>query len=266
MDTDRLQAILDAVSRGECTVEQAMERLRHLPFEDLEFAKLDMHRSLRQGMAEVIFCPGKTAGQVVEIAKRLTAHHRVVLASKASPQLAASVLEQIPEAVYNQLGGMLIFGKLPHPDESLPKVAVLTAGTADLSVAEEAAVILQSQAIPVLRVSDVGVAGIHRLFDKMELLHQASVVIVAAGMDGALPSVIGGLLAVPVIAVPTSVGYGTSFQGLAALLTMLNSCAAGITVVNIDNGFGAASAAIRLITTIKRQTSVQRPPGSVSHC
>lgn len=254
MDKSRLTAILNAVAQGELSPEQALEQLRHLPFEDLEFAKIDLHRSLRQDMTEVIFCPGKTAGQVAQIAARLSQHHSVVLASRAAPALAREVLQQIPNAVYNELAGMLIFGVMPQPEETSPKVAIVTAGTADLPVAEEAAIVLQAQAIPTVRISDVGVAGIHRLFENMEPLCTASAVIVAAGMDGALPSVIGGLLAVPVIAVPTSVGYGTSFQGLAALLTMLNSCAAGITVVNIDNGFGAATAAIRLISAVKRLT------------
>lgn len=252
MDRQRVAEILDAVARKELSAAEAMERLQHLPYEDVGFAKVDMHRSLRQGMAEVIYCPGKTPSQVIEIAKRLRAHHKLVLASRASAELAAQVLAEIPDGTYQELGRVLIFGSLPQPDESLPAVAIVTAGTADLPVAEEAALVLQSHAVPVVRLTDVGVAGIHRLLDNLPSLQNVSAAIVVAGMDGALPSVIGGLLEAPVIAVPTSVGYGASFQGIAALLTMLNSCAAGLTVVNIDNGFGAATAALRLIHTMSK--------------
>jgi NCAIR mutase (PurE)-related protein len=251
MDLERLQAILNTVARGELSPEQALDTLRDLPFEDLGFAKVDLHRALRQGMPEVIFCPGKTSQQVVEICKRLKQHHALVLASRATPEQATAVLAQIPEAVYHELGKMIVCGSIPNPDESLPSVAVLTAGTADLPVAEETAIVLQSQGVPVLRLSDVGVAGIHRLLGNVDTLRKASVIVVVAGMDGALPSVVGGLVDIPVIAVPTSVGYGASFHGLAALLTMLNSCAAGITVCNIDNGFGAAVAAFRMVRSIR---------------
>ncbi len=202
-------------------------------------------------MPEVIFCPGKTAGQVIEIFQRLKQNHNLVLASRATSEIAAATLSQIPDAVYHELGKMIVYGDLPDPDQSLPMVAVLTAGTADLPVAEEAALVLQSQAVPVTRLSDVGVAGLHRLLDNLELLRKAAVVIVVAGMDGALPSVVGGLLEAPVIAVPSSVGYGASFHGLAALLTMLNSCAAGVTVCNIDNGFGAAVAAVKIVKAMQ---------------
>jgi NCAIR mutase (PurE)-related protein len=253
MDRDRILEVLQAVANQELSAADAMERLRHLPFEDLGFAKLDLHRSLRQGMAEVIFCPGKTARQVAEIATRLSQHHSVVLASRATPELAREVLTHVDAATYHELAQMLVFGPLPQPDESLPKVAVVTAGTADLPVAEEAALVLQAHAVPVIRINDVGVAGIHRLLGNLDTLKQASLTIVVAGMDGALPSVIAGLLPGPVIAVPTSVGYGASFQGMAALLTMLNSCAAGLTVVNIDNGFGAAAAALRLLQSLRAQ-------------
>ncbi len=250
MDKERLSAILNTVASGDMSTDEALELLRHLPYDDLGFAKLDSHRSLRQGIPEVIFCPGKTALQVVEILQRLKQNHKLVLASRATPELAATVLCQIPDAVYHELGKMIIYGALPVPDESLLVVAVVTAGTADLPVAEEAALVLQSQAVPVIRLSDVGVAGLHRLLNNLEMLRKASVVIVVAGMDGALPSVVGGLLEAPVIAVPSSVGYGASFQGLAALLTMLNSCAAGLTVCNIDNGFGAAVAAVKIVKAV----------------
>jgi NCAIR mutase (PurE)-related protein len=267
MDKERLADIMQAVSRQELSPQDAMEMLRHLPYEDVGFAKLDLHRHLRQGMPEVIFCPGKTTEQIISIARRLSHHHQLVLASRASTEVAVQVLQEMPDAGYHELGKMLVFGSLPQPDEALPAVAVVTAGTADLPVAEEAAIVLQAHGAPVVRINDVGVAGIHRLLDNLETLHSASVTIVVAGMDGALPSVIGGLLEGPVIAVPTSVGYGASFQGIAALLTMLNSCAAGLTVVNIDNGFGAAVAAMRLLRAMERTKAQpeQRNTGRASH-
>jgi pyridinium-3,5-biscarboxylic acid mononucleotide synthase len=260
MDKEHLKAVFDAVARGELTVEQALDQVRHLPYQDLGFAKVDSHRSLRQGMAEVIFCPGKTPEQIAEIAVNLQQHHPVVLASRSSGETARAVLRLAPHAVYHQLAQMLVFGALPQPNAALPAVAVVTAGTADLPVAEEAALVLQAEAVPVLRMPDVGVAGIHRLLGNLENLHGTSVTIVVAGMDGALPSVLAGLLDMPVIAVPTSVGYGANFQGLSALLTMLNSCAAGLTVVNIDNGFGAAVAAMRIIRSIRKATSTEQRP------
>lgn len=251
MEAEKIRAILEAVASGELAPDAALEGLRTLPYEDLGFAKVDLHRTLRQGMAEVIFCPGKTAHQVVEISRGLRRHHDVVLASRAEPDLAKKVLAELEGATYHELGRLIVYGDLPTPNEALPAVAVVTAGTADLAVAEEAALVLQSQAVPVLRMTDCGVAGIHRLLGNLEALRKASVVIVVAGMDGALPSVVGGLLEAPVIAVPTSIGYGASFQGLAALLTMLNSCASGLTVTNIDNGFGAAVAAIKIVRAMR---------------
>jgi NCAIR mutase (PurE)-related protein len=252
MEPEKLRAILDSVASGDVTPDAALQALRDLPYEDVGFAKVDLHRSLRQGMAEVIFCPGKTPYQIAEICRRLRQHHAVVLASRAEPAVAQEVLSQLREgAVYHELGKVIVYGDLPNPDESLPAVAVVTAGTADLPVAEEAAIVLQSQGVPVVRLPDVGVAGIHRLLGNLDVLRNVSVVIVVAGMDGALPSVVGGLLEAPVIAVPTSVGYGASFQGLAALLTMLNSCAAGLTVTNIDNGFGAAVAAHKIVRALR---------------
>lgn len=250
MDREKIQEMLAAVAAGDIGVEQAMRALRNLPYEELGFAKLDLHRSLRQGLPEVIFCPGKTAGQVLEIASGLKRHHKLVLASRAEPALSAEILPHLSGAVYNELGRMIICGDLPQPDDTLPSVAIVTAGTADLPVAEEAAIVLQATAIPVKRITDAGVAGIHRLLGNLDSLQAAAVTIVVAGMDGALPSVVGGLLDQPVIAVPTSIGYGASFQGLAALLTMLNSCAAGLSVVNIDNGFGAAAAATKIVLAI----------------
>ncbi len=254
MDREKLLEILQLVSRGETSPDAALSQLRNLPFEDIGFAKVDLHRSLRQGMPEVIYCPGKTSEHIAEIALKLRQHHSLVLASRATPEQSKKVLELVNNAgVYHELPRMLIFGDLPAPDETAPAVAIATAGTADIPVAEEAAIILQSAAIPVLRVNDVGVAGLHRLLANLEILRTAAAVIVVAGMDGALPSVVAGLLDQPVIAVPTSVGYGASLQGLAPLLTMLNSCAAGLTVVNIDNGFGAAMAAFRVLQQIKQR-------------
>jgi NCAIR mutase (PurE)-related protein len=251
MEPEKIRTILDAVASGELTPDAALDALRTLPYDDVGFAKVDLHRTLRQGMAEVIFCPGKTAHQITEISRRLRQHHDVVLASRAEPDVAAKVLAELDGAVYHELGKMIVYGDLPSPSEALPAVAVVTAGTADLPVAEEAAIVLQSQGVPVVRITDCGVAGIHRLLGNLDTLRKASVVIVVAGMDGALPSVVGGLLEAPVIAVPTSVGYGASFQGLAALLTMLNSCASGLTVTNIDNGFGAAVAAIKIVRALR---------------
>ncbi len=256
MDRDKLLALMQAVQEQQVSPEEALERLRHMPYENLGFANIDVHRAARQGMAEVIFCPGKTPGQIAEIATRLLTHHKVVLASRASADVAEQVLQQLPGGTYHELGRMLVFGPLPQPDESLPMVAVVTAGTADLPVAEEAAILLQAAAIPLRRLSDVGVAGIHRLLDNLDVFKDVSVTIVVAGMDGALPSVLAGLLDMPVIAVPTSVGYGANFEGIAPLLTMLNSCAAGLTVVNVDNGFGAATAALRHINALKKHLAL----------
>lgn len=234
------------VSEGNIAPDEALSLLRDLPYEDLGFAKVDLHRTLRQGLPEVIFCPGKTPDQIAEIAARLRQHHDVILASRATPTQAREVLGRTQDCVYHELGQMIVFGSLPAPDESLPGVNIVTAGTADLPVAEEAAIVLQAAGVPVTRISDVGVAGIHRLFAQLPQLQKAVTTIVIAGMDGALPSVVAGLVEGPVIAVPTSVGYGASFNGIAPLLSMLNSCAAGLTVVNIDNGFGAAMAAMRI--------------------
>jgi NCAIR mutase (PurE)-related protein len=226
-------------------VEEGMEVLRRLPFEEIGFATIDHHRALRKGFPEVIFCQGKTVEQVVEIAKRIAEHGNGLLATRASAEVAEAVQGVIPQAVYHRVGRVIALRG--HPDESTIErqgtILVVSAGTSDLPVAEEAAVTAETMGNEVVRISDVGVAGIHRLFAHRDLLLSASVIIVVAGMEGALPSVIGGLVDVPVIAVPTSIGYGASFGGLAALLAMLNSCASGVLVVNIDNGFGAGFAA-----------------------
>lgn len=247
MDRNRLKELLDSLSEGKISPSDAFEQLKNLPYLELGFAKLDCHRSVRQGMPEVIFCPGKTPEQIVKIAQELKAQHNVVLATRCESEQAAAILSVLTEAQYEPQARVIVWGTPPAPSEQAPAVAVVSAGTADLPVAEEAALMLIASGLSVDRLYDVGVAGLHRLLDKIETLRKASVIIVVAGMDGALPSVVGGLIGCPVIAVPTSVGYGASFQGVSALLTMLNSCAAGVTVVNIDNGFGAAAAAMRII-------------------
>lgn len=247
MDIKRLQAILNAVAQNDLSVDQALEQLKALPFEDAGFARADLHRALRQGLPEVIYCPGKQIEQIIAIANILRAQHDLVLATRADKQLAERIQQIDGDAEYDFSARIIYWGHLPPADPALRAVAVLTAGTADLPVADEAAFMLGALGIPVVRINDVGVAGIHRLLAAFPAIKNAQLAIVVAGMDGALPSVVAGLFSGPVIAVPTSVGYGAAFDGLAALLTMLNSCAAGLTVVNIDNGFGAAVAAHRLI-------------------
>ena len=216
-------------------------------FEPLPFATIDHLRPLTQGHQEVIFCQGKTAGQVVAIAERLEAAGGSFLATRVEAAHAAALAARFPRAEVNELSGTVYLPPDPEPAPTgRGTVLVCTAGTSDLPVAEEAAVTARAFRNRVERLTDVGVAGIHRLLTQTDVLRSASVIIVVAGMEGALPSVVGGLVKVPVIAVPTSVGYGASFGGLAALLAMLNSCASGVTVVNIDNGFGAAAAASRI--------------------
>jgi len=216
-------------------------------FEQLPFATIDHLRPITQGHQEVIFCPGKTVGQVVAIAERLEAAGGSFLATRADPAQADALAAQFPRAEVNALGRTVFLPPDPEPAPTgRGTILVCTAGTSDLAVAEEAAVSARALKNSVERMTDVGVAGIHRLLLQTDVLRAASVIIVVAGMEGALPSVVGGLVKVPVIAVPTSIGYGASFGGLAALLAMLNSCASGVTVVNIDNGFGAAAAASRI--------------------
>ncbi len=216
-------------------------------FEQLPFATIDHLRPITQGHQEVIFCPGKTVGQVVAIAERLEAAGGSFLATRADPAQADALVAQFPRAEVNALGRTVFLPPDPEPAATgRGTILVCTAGTSDLAVAEEAAVSARALKNSVERMTDVGVAGIHRLLLQTDVLRAASVIIVVAGMEGALPSVVGGLVKVPVIAVPTSIGYGASFGGLAALLAMLNSCASGVTVVNIDNGFGAAAAASRI--------------------
>ncbi len=239
MNEDQLTELLRQVAAGELQPDEAVARLRLLPFEDLGFAKVDHHRAIRTGFPEVIYCERKTPEQVVEIADRLCRMAPCVLASRASREVYDAVAARLPQAQYNEPARCIIIGDKPTPPEGCPSVLVITAGTADISVAEEAAIVAEAAGVPVDRLFDVGVAGLHRLLRHHERLLQAGVLVVVAGMEGALASVVGGLVDKPVIAVPTSVGYGASFGGMAALLAMLNSCAAGMAVVNIDNGFGA---------------------------
>ncbi|MGC8633245.1 MAG: nickel pincer cofactor biosynthesis protein LarB [Candidatus Limnocylindrales bacterium] len=238
MDERRLERLLDAVRDGRLDVPTAVARLRTLPYEDLGFARLDHHRGLRQGLPEVVFCQGKTVPQVIQLVERLAREGSAVLATRASPEMFAAVHAMVPAARHDPLARTIVVPD-PQPVTPVPGVLVLTAGTADIPVAQEAAVTAEVMGNLVERVFDVGVAGLHRLLDQQARLRRARVIVVVAGMDGALPSVVGGLVDVPVVAVPTSVGYGASFGGVAALLGMLNACAPGIAVVNIDNGFGA---------------------------
>jgi NCAIR mutase (PurE)-related protein len=237
MDTERIRVLLEEVRTGMTGVEDAFARLKDLPYEDLGFAQVDTHRALRKGFPEVIFCPGKTTEQIAAIFERLAKHEGRVMAARMPPEDAEAVRKKFPAAVYHPEARILVLGG-NAPQTGKGTVLVVSAGTADIPVAEEAAVTAETLGSKVERLFDVGVAGIHRLFDRRENLFSANVLVVVAGMDGALPSVVAGLVSRPVIAVPTSVGYGVSFGGVAALLTMLNSCAPGVTVVNIDNGFG----------------------------
>jgi len=242
-----LRALLERLSSGAIGVDEAVAELKVLPYEDLQFAKVDHHRRLRTGFPEVVFCLGKTVPQIVAILQRLSANNDRVMATRASPEVFEAVRSRIPGAVYHETARIILIERPgAAPLEHLGRVAVATGGTADLPVAEEAAVTAEVMGANVDRIYDVGVAGIHRLLDKLAALSAARVVIAVAGMEGALPTVIGGLIDRPVIAVPTSVGYGANFSGLSALLTMLNSCAAGVGVVNIDNGFGAGYLAAQI--------------------
>jgi NCAIR mutase (PurE)-related protein len=253
MDRPTLLALLADVQRGNTTPEAATERLADLPFEDIGHTRIDHHRSLRTGLPEVIYAAGKTPEQVAEIFARMAVAETDVLATRATPDAAAAVLAAVPGAVYNPLGRTVTLARAAAGSVvSGPCVAVLCAGTSDLPVAEEAAVTAEHFGVRVIRLYDVGVAGLHRLLAVRDRLAEADCIIVCAGMEGALPSVVGGLVGVPVIAVPTSVGYGASFGGAAALLGMLNSCSPNISVVNIDNGFGAAYTATLIARSAHR--------------
>jgi NCAIR mutase (PurE)-related protein len=243
MTPGRLRELLAKVERGELGAEDAYGLVKDLPFEDLGFAKVDHHRGVRNGLPEVIFAPGKTAEQIAAIARRLRETGQNVLVTRLESTAAAVVCEIVPELEYHPAPRLAVFVQDKPVVDGRGTILVVAAGTSDLPVAEEAALTAEYMGHLVDRIYDVGVAGIHRLFAHAEKLRGASVLIVVAGMEGALPSVVGGFVDRPVIAVPTSIGYGANFGGLAALLGMLNSCAAGVTVVNIDNGFGAGVAA-----------------------
>jgi pyridinium-3,5-biscarboxylic acid mononucleotide synthase len=238
MNSQALRKVFDQVRTKQLSPDEAVNRLRHLPFEDLGFAKLDHHRALRQGMPEVILSEGKTARQVAEIFSRLAAHGGSVLATRATEEQYRAVADKVSKAEYRPLARAIVL-KRDRKRYGKGVIVVVSAGTSDIPVAEEAVVTAETMGNSVQHIYDVGVAGIHRLLAHRGALTKARVIIVCAGMEGALPSVVGGLVGVPVIAVPTSVGYGAAFKGLAALLGMMNSCASNVSVVNIDNGFGA---------------------------
>jgi NCAIR mutase (PurE)-related protein len=244
MDEKQIEKLLTNVKDGSLDVEEAVQRLRHLPYEDIGFAKVDHHRTLRCGFPEVIYCPGKTAEQVATIFQKLAETGQNIIATRADSSLCDDVkrLTNLDGLRYKPVARIIVLEQKPV-ELLIDRIVIVTAGTADMPVAEEARVTAHMMGQNVELICDVGVAGIHRLLGNVEQIRRANVVIVVAGMEGALASVVGGLVDCPVIAVPTSVGYGASFEGLSALLTMLNSCASGVTVVNIDNGFGAAYAA-----------------------
>lgn len=253
LDSHTLNKLLDDVRDGRTSVEKALERLKSLPFEDLGFAKIDNHRALRHGFPEVVFAEGKKTEQIAGILERLMDHSSTVMATRVKPDVADKLSTLFPEGIFHKEASLFVIKKEffkvrgIHPRVIHPKMKghllVLSAGTSDIPVAEEAALTAHYMGNPVEKIYDVGVAGLHRLLSQTETIQKASVIIVVAGMDGALPSVVCGLAGKPVIGVPTSIGYGASLKGLTPLLTMLSSCAPGMTVVNIDNGFGAAYAA-----------------------
>lgn len=240
MDAAEIGRLLQNVSDGSLSVEEALNRLRSMPYEDLGFAKVDTHRGLRSGFPEVVFCQGKTQRQVSGILSAISQRNSKALATRATREMYEDVKKIVPDAEWREAARMIVVDrdKAVHA-ENAKYILVLCAGTADIPVAEEAVVTAEVMGSCVERAYDVGVAGLHRLLDQKERLMRANVLVVIAGMEGALASVVGGLVCRPVIAVPTSIGYGASFEGIAPLLTMLNSCAAGVSVVNIDNGFGA---------------------------
>ena len=249
MTPEKLKKLLQEVKKNKLTVPEALSRLKHFSTEDLGFATLDHHRYLRQGYPEVIFCQGKTSGQVLSILRSSEKVHSKTLATRVSPELFSDIQAEFPRARYNELGKTVLLSKAPGKKIRLKgNILIMTAGTSDIYAAEEARETAEALGSKTETLFDVGVAGIHRLLEKRNLMKQARVLIVLAGMDGVLPSIVGGLTDKPVIAVPTGQGYGAVFGGIAPLLTMLNSCAAGVGVMNIDNGFGAGVLAHRINT------------------
>ncbi|MHC4186599.1 MAG: nickel pincer cofactor biosynthesis protein LarB [Planctomycetota bacterium] len=239
MEAKQLKKLLEKVKKGEVSIDEAIGKFRHMPFEDLGFACVDHHRHIRRGFPEVIYCPGKTTEQIVKIFCNLAEKGNNVLATRAKQESFDELLKEVPNARYEKAARAIVLEQ-KELKKSKSVLPIVTAGTADLPVAEEARVTAEIMGQQTKVICDVGVAGIHRLLGKVEKLQSANVIIVVAGMEGALAGVVGGLVDCPVIAVPTSVGTGTGFGGISALLTMLNSCASGVTVVNIDNGFSAA--------------------------
>jgi NCAIR mutase (PurE)-related protein len=260
METKYLRDLLEQVKSGRMTLDAAMDELKRLPFEDLGYAKIDNHRAIRKGVPEVIFCQGKDIEQIQGIVKVMSQDHCNILATRASREVFEGVRKVTGQCQYYDKARIVVVK--PRPVERVGNIAVVSAGTSDIPVAEEAVVTAEVLGNQVTRIYDVGVAGIHRLLDARGDLFEANVAIVVAGMEGALTSVVGGLVACPVIGVPTSVGYGASFGGIAALLTMLNSCASGVSVVNIDNGFGAgyqASLINKIAVRKAPEDSVEEP-------
>lgn len=239
MDIESLKQILESVSAGKTTIEDAAESLEHLSFEDVDYAHIDHHRSLRKGFPEVIFGKGKSSDQITGIMGKMAKQEKVILVTRVDDEKADTIVSCFPDAAYHADAKMIVYEKEPITVKGKGLILIISAGTSDIPVAREAYLTAKAMGNNVESVFDVGVAGIHRLFRHKELLEQASVIIVVAGMEGALPSVVAGIVNTPVIAVPTSIGYGASFGGLTALLGMLNSCSSNIAVVNIDNGFGA---------------------------
>jgi NCAIR mutase (PurE)-related protein len=237
MNLEHLKGLLEQVQKGSMDIETAFGRLRKLPYDDIEFAKIDNHRSIRTGIQEVIYCNGKTVEHIVAIARRMSDNYFNILGTRVNQEVFEEIQNEIKDCRYYKEARIVVFN--PRSVEKVGKIAVVCAGTADIPVAEEACVTAETLGNKVSRIYDVGVAGIHRLLDSYDDISNANVAVVVAGMEGALASVVGGLVSCPVIGVPTSIGYGASFGGVAALLSMLNSCASGVSVVNIDNGFGA---------------------------
>ena len=235
---ETIKKLLLSYQQEKITLDEVLEHLRRLPYEDLGFAKVDTHRHLRKPFPETVYCKGKTTEQIIQILQTMLKDHPNVLATKADAQLFEAVHKKIPDATYHADAQIIVINR-EHLPQKQGTILIITAGTSDIPIAEEAVVTAKILGNPVETCYDVGVAGVHRLFDIKDKLTEATVVIVIAGMDGALPSIVGGLTSKPVIAVPTSKGYGASFEGIAPLLTMMNSCAEGVVVVNIDNGFGA---------------------------
>jgi NCAIR mutase (PurE)-related protein len=252
MDEKTVKKILDQFKKGKIDAAEIIQKLKFSPYENLDFARIDYHRKLRIGIPEVIFCEGKTAKQVLQIVARMAANKHPVMATRVSDKIALSLKKKYPGGKHNPLSKTFMTPKPKKPKKSTSlEVCVITAGTSDIPVAEEAKDTLDFLGIKTEAVYDVGVAGLHRFLGEENKLQTARVLIVVAGMEGALASVVGGLYNKPIIAVPTSIGYGTSFSGLSPLLSMLNACSSGITVVNIDNGYGAACAAYRIISSMR---------------